>query len=1101
MLASSRKPTLDSTSAALPGQVRNPAAVAAAVVVLVFGVLAGFGYRQGLAERAAERRHARFAVLAERAAGRLETRLAAHRQFILGIAAQAQVAPGPVTWRSAEWPEIRGIEAHSVDRSLGVADAVAVSIDGGRIRFQSISGSATHGAVAVATLVDIDGLARAASLPEVEARLMRSDSDSARSSNDVTIVRPLDFAGQGWRLVLVPTPAFDATAPAETSGSLPSWIVGSVLAAMATFVLLRQARAHERIVPQGGERERIEPAEPHALLGAIVHGLPFAFHAKNERSQWLMVNEAWERFSGRTASEVLGRNDVEVFGEDSGRRSMAEDAELLSRGSDVESEERVLDALGRERWIMTIRRPITLQDGSRLIVGVHLDITARRTAELTTTRSNAFLKAILDNIPLHVSVKDEQGRRLLSNEATLQWMQCSADRALGSRDTDVLPEETALTNVQEDRQVLLTGSTLVCEREMLSPNGTAGWWHKTKTRLELSDGSRYVVGTAMDLSEQKRIETALRRTSLRLTLLNALSASHTANDPLKALADRVVQGAAPLFQADAIIAVHGVPMSGRPLTALAHSSSSKGEPMAGPDPLRIPAAAMSALREGRLLIVEDIRTDEAFRDDAENLYRDGICGLLMSPVIVDGVIAAVLVVHSAQSCSWNAEDAGTLSEIADAVAGVLSRQAVELRRARAEDALRESEANLRAVVWASDLGMWSLNVQTRTSYFSPRYKSQLGFSEDEMADTFDAWKERVHPDDIAATLRAMDVALSNHSDLYQAEFRMRHKDGTWRHFVSRAQVQRDRDGLPLRMVGGHVDITDFRLAQQVLRNQGEDLERQVRERTRELTVAKTAAERANAAKSEFLANMSHELRTPMHAILSFSRLGRDRLHGPGDASAKLEQYLDRISTSGQRLLDLVNDLLDLSKLEAGKMRYEFQEHDLRDIVDGAVIELAVLAKDKGVALELPAGYEREPVWCDEVRVGQVVRNLLGNAIKFTPSGRSIRLELSPCDIATPGHSAARPGSRLMVADQGVGIPSEELDRVFDKFIQSSSTKTGAGGTGLGLAICREIVHQHGGRIWAEHGQGGGAAFFVELPQGPEAVAQALAETQMRREVA
>ena len=86
--------------------------------------------------------------------------------------------------------------------------------------------------------------------------------------------------------------------------------------------------------------------------------------------------------------------------------------------------------------------------------------------------------------------------------------------------------------------------------------------------------------------------------------------------------------------------------------------------MAGPDPLRIPAGAMSALREGRLLIVEDIRTDEAFRDDAENLYRDGICGLLMSPVIVDGVIAAVLVVHSAQSCSWNAEDAGTLSEIA-----------------------------------------------------------------------------------------------------------------------------------------------------------------------------------------------------------------------------------------------------------------------------------------------------------------------------------------------------------------------------------------------------------------------------------------------------
>jgi signal transduction histidine kinase len=247
----------------------------------------------------------------------------------------------------------------------------------------------------------------------------------------------------------------------------------------------------------------------------------------------------------------------------------------------------------------------------------------------------------------------------------------------------------------------------------------------------------------------------------------------------------------------------------------------------------------------------------------------------------------------------------------------------------------------------------------------------------------------------------------------------------------------------------------------------------------EIMQAKLNADRANQSKSEFLANMSHELRTPMHAILSFASMGEEKVF---DAKPeKLQQYFSRISESGRRLLALLNDLLDLSKLEAGAVQCHFKPNNMVKIVDTVLQEMSALIKEKSVTIVHDKANVDARAVCDSEKIMQVVRNLLSNAIKFTPAGRHIFLHYTSSSLPAAKSARQVPALTLKVIDQGIGIPEDELSSVFDKFVQSSKTKTGAGGTGLGLAICREIIDRHEGTIRASNNEYGGATFEFKIP--------------------
>lgn len=308
------------------------------------------------------------------------------------------------------------------------------------------------------------------------------------------------------------------------------------------------------------------------------------------------------------------------------------------------------------------------------------------------------------------------------------------------------------------------------------------------------------------------------------------------------------------------------------------------------------------------------------------------------------------------------------------------------------------------------------------------------------------------------------------------------KDGS--EFVAEASIALSR--IEQALIGTVVlrDVTESAQAEEVMRQYHVTLERDIVERTHALAAAKVKAERANAAKSEFLANMSHELRTPMHAIMSFASLGVEKLQH--QRLEKLPLYLQRIHDSGARLLMLLNDLLDLSKLEAGKMAYDLQRHDMAALVGAVAGQVEPLLHQKSLTLIVEPFEEPAVVLCDALRISQVLYNLLSNAIKFTPNGKTIRIISGfTGPLSLPGEASGQGPSFLAVTieDEGIGIPADELETVFDKFVQSRKTKTGAGGTGLGLPICRQIIAGHGGVIRAAQTAAGGTAMTFTLPAG------------------
>jgi len=241
--------------------------------------------------------------------------------------------------------------------------------------------------------------------------------------------------------------------------------------------------------------------------------------------------------------------------------------------------------------------------------------------------------------------------------------------------------------------------------------------------------------------------------------------------------------------------------------------------------------------------------------------------------------------------------------------------------------------------------------------------------------------------------------------------------------------------------------------------------------------ARIVAEKANMAKSEFLANMSHELRNPMLHILSFSKFGIDKT---GKISnEKIQHYFSKINESGKGLLILLNDLLDLSKLESGRMDYAFSDHNVLAILKSVLAEMEPVIEDCGIRLSVTPPSVSTIVGCDAFKIKQVFRNLLSNAIKFVPRKGGISISFTESTIELD--EAFQPALHIGITDQGIGIPENELNTIFDKFTQSSKTRTGAGGTGLGLAICQEIICAHDGLIWAENNPDIGSTFNIKIP--------------------
>ncbi len=369
-------------------------------------------------------------------------------------------------------------------------------------------------------------------------------------------------------------------------------------------------------------------------------------------------------------------------------------------------------------------------------------------------------------------------------------------------------------------------------------------------------------------------------------------------------------------------------------------------------------------------------------------------------------------------------------------------------RKLAEQRMVESEARFRLMADAAPMLVWTSGADAKCDYFNRAWLEFSGRTvEQELGD---GWAQGVHPDDLERCMGVYKDAFSR-CEPFEAEYRLRRHDGVYRTMLDRGAPRLAQDGTFAGFIGACIDITDMRDASE-------------------------RAEAANRAKSEFLANMSHEIRTPMTAILGFA----DLLAEHGDVArapqARLE-YIDSIKRNGDHLLSIINDILDISKIEAGKMAVEQLQVDPQQLLLDVESLMSVKAKAKNVELRmvqdgpLPALISTDPI-----RLRQILVNLLGNAIKFTELGSvTVRASFEP-----------KPAPRLFirVVDTGIGMSPEQVSRVFNAFEQAdASTTRRFGGTGLGLRISRNLAHMLGGEIHVESTPGVGSCFTLSLDAG------------------
>jgi two-component system sensor histidine kinase/response regulator len=363
-------------------------------------------------------------------------------------------------------------------------------------------------------------------------------------------------------------------------------------------------------------------------------------------------------------------------------------------------------------------------------------------------------------------------------------------------------------------------------------------------------------------------------------------------------------------------------------------------------------------------------------------------------------------------------------------------------------ALEASDQRSRQLFDDAPIGMAVVAVDNeKFKQMNGRFSEMVGYSEQELLDRTPI--DLTHPDDVAETRRLVKGLLEG-AERCSVEKRYLRKNGDVVWANRTACVIRDKDGHPRDFLIMVEDITERKRAEEAVRE------------------AKQEAERANLAKSEFLSRMSHELRTPLNAILGFGQLLERQ-----NPTAQQQARVEHIMSAGRHLLDLINEVLDISRIEAGHLQLSVEAVFIAEVLDAALALMRPLAAARSMKLSIDASLEEDVyVLADQQRLKQVLLNLLTNAVKYTPAGGRISVSLDRSDPAK---------TRLFVTDNGPGIGADKVARLFTPFDRLGAEQSEVEGTGLGLALCQRLMHAMGGDIGLNSKLGEGSAFWIELP--------------------
>jgi PAS domain S-box-containing protein len=659
--------------------------------------------------------------------------------------------------------------------------------------------------------------------------------------------------------------------------------------------------------------------------------------------------------------------------------------------------------------------------GKRFRQAIVRDITERRHAEEALRRNEGMLRAILDNVADCVFLKDRESRMLLANPAALRNLGKPPDAVIGKSADEIFDDPKIAKDLMEnDRRVIRGGETLIIEEVVPTPSGARIF---LSAKSPMRDGKGNIiglVGVSRDITERKLTEQALRES--REDLNRAQAVARTGSWRLDIKRNR-------LLWSDEAYRLFGIP-KGTPLTYETFMAAVHPEDRERVD--RKWTAAMLHAEpydvEHRILAHETVKW---VRERAELEYDE------------NGVVQ------------------GGFGTVQDVTARKAAEQTLRGALLEAEEGRRIFEAMMEHI----PMGIAIADAPGVRIRAVSRYGRELAGRLPERprraaTDLTDEWQllraDGIHPatrDELPLTRATLKGEI-----VREEEWLLSRPDGARVPILCTAAPVRGRDG---RITGGVFGWQDISARINI---------------EKELQAAKTAAEAANEAKSRFLASMSHELRTPMNAVLGMTDLALGEQLPPS-----VRGYLQTARQSGGLLLDVLNEILDFSRIEAGRFELESTPFNIADAVEQVVRTLGLKASEKRLELiwDMPDG---QPEWVigDPLRVRQVLMNLLGNAIKFTAAGEVVlRATAGP---PTPESVVWK----FSISDTGIGIAPEDRDRIFAPFTQAdASTTRQYGGSGLGLAISQRLVNLMGGRIWVESepGQGSTFHFTVSLAAG------------------
>jgi PAS domain S-box-containing protein len=384
-------------------------------------------------------------------------------------------------------------------------------------------------------------------------------------------------------------------------------------------------------------------------------------------------------------------------------------------------------------------------------------------------------------------------------------------------------------------------------------------------------------------------------------------------------------------------------------------------------------------------------------------------------------------------------------------------------RKKAEIALHNSQEQLELVIKGSNDAPWDWNLVENNLFYSSKWWQQIGYAPEEIPSDSTLWRNLTHPDDIDRINLIFETALKSGNDSYDAEFRLLHKNGYYVPVLSRGFITRDANRKPVRVTGTNMDLTERYHAE------------------KEIIKSRDEAQKANLAKSEFLSRMSHELRTPLNSVLGFAQL-----MAMGELNPKQNKRVNHILTNGKHLLGLINEVLDISHIESGRLSLLYESVQLSQIISETLDTVQPFADARQITMSLDnSPHNQLFVISDRKRLKQALINLLTNAVKYNRHGGTISVKSEP----GPPIEEGRVSVRISVTDTGLGIHPDDIPKLFTPFERIGAEKTQTEGTGLGLAVVKKIMDAMKGTVGVETVVDKGSTFWLELPGAEEHMGQ------------